>query len=332
VSGFPVEPLAAMSRSLVLPLQPLPVSRPWGGRRAAQRFGWTPPATAGVAPAAAVGEWWLASCQPGAASPLVEPARASGAADLPAFLAGPGQALGLPEAAAFPLLVKFLDCEQTLSLQVHPDDACARRQGLPRGKSECWHVLHAEPGAAVWLGTAPGVDAARLLERVAAGASDDEIRALLRRVELLPGDTLVVPAGSVHAVGAGLLLYEIQQNSDTTWRIHDWGRGRPVQLDRAREACLDRTPEAPVRKEPLPDRWTPLARTPTFALRRARLAGGLDVAPDGPFAILTVLDGHGTLRAGEATLPLRPGATALLVGPARLAGAGLDLLCTDAPR
>jgi len=320
-----------MSRSLVLPLQPLPVSRPWGGRRAAPRFGWTAPAaTAGNG--APVGEWWLASCQPGAASPLLQPARAAGPADLPAFLAGPGRDLGLPDAADFPLLVKFLDCEETLSLQVHPDDACARRQGLPRGKTECWHVLAADPGAVVWLGTAPGVNSSQLLERVAEGASDDEIRALLRRVELLPGDTLVVPAGSVHAIGGGLLLYEIQQNSDTTWRIHDWGRGRPVQLDRAREACLDRAPEAPVREEPLADRWTALARTPAFGLRRARVTGGLELRPDGSFALLTVLAGQGTLRAGDAMLALRPGATALIAGPVQLSGAGLDLLCADAPR
>jgi mannose-6-phosphate isomerase len=314
-----------MSQSLCLPLEPLPVARPWGGRRAAPRFGWRDAGPVGAGP---IGEWWLASCHPGSVSPLADPARA-GAADLPGFLAGPGRALGLPAAADFPLLVKFLDCEEVLSLQVHPDDATARRQGLPRGKTEAWHVLAAEPGASVWLGTAPGVTAAQLLERVAAGAGDDEIRALLRRVPVAPGDTLVVRAGSIHAIGPGLLIYEVQQSSDTTWRIHDWGRGRPVQLSQAREASRDLADEAPRRASDAAG-WQELARTPAFTLRRARVEGELDVAPAGPFAILTSL-GAGTLTAGGATLELRPGTTLLLVGPARLSGRGLNVLCTDAP-
>ena len=311
-----------MSASLCLPLQPLPVSRPWGGRRVAPRFGWTEKQ--------AVGEWWLASCHPGAVSPLAGPARADGVSDLAGFLAGPGRGLGLPAPEQFPLLVKFLDCEQDLSLQVHPDDATARRQGLPRGKTECWHVLASEPGACVWLGTAPGVSAAQLLDRVAAGAGDDEIRALLQRIEVQPGDTLLVRAGSVHAIGPGVLLYEVQQSSDTTWRIHDWGRGRPVHLPQARQASRDEAPATPRRADVRAGRWTELVSAAPFALRRARVADALDVAPAGPFAILTALAGRGTLRAGQQAHELRAGATALLVGPAQLTGEDLDLLCTDA--
>ena len=307
--------------SLVVELRPLPVTRPWGGRRAAPRFGW--------ADTRAIGEWWLASCQPGHVSPLAQPGIAP---DLAAFLAGPGRTQGLPAAADFPLLVKFLDCEQRLSLQVHPDDDCARRQGLMRGKTEAWHVLAAEPGACVWLGTAPGVGAARLLDRVAAGADDEEILALLRRIEVRAGDTLVVPAGSVHAIGPGLLLYEVQQNSDTTWRIHDWGRGRAVHLERARQASLDHPPQPPTREPLRAGRWTSLLSTPAFGLRRALVDGALDVAPEGPFAVLTALSGSGALAADGQELALRPGTTALVVGRARLTGTGLDVLCTDAPR
>lgn len=307
---------------LALPLRPLPVLRPWGGRRAAPRFGW--PETR------AVGEWWLASCHPGSVTPLE--GERDGATDLGAWLAAHGAAAGLPAPADFPLLVKFLDCEEILSLQVHPDDACARRQGLPRGKTEAWHVLDAAPGACVWLGTAPGITCARLLERVAAGAGDDELRGLLRRIEVAPGDTLVVRAGTLHAIGPGLLLYEVQQSSDTTWRIHDWGRGRPVHLPQAREACQDHPPEQPTRAPDEPGRWVPLAATPAFTLRRARVEDALDVTPAGSLAVLTVLSGRGTLRSGDASLPLSPGASVLLAGPARLAGSGLVLLCTDAPR
>ena len=306
--------------SLVVELSPLPVARPWGGRRAGRRFGWAEQGREGI------GEWWLASCHPGAVSPLA----AQGSGDLAGFLAGPGRAQGLPPASEFPLLVKFLDCEEALSVQVHPDDATARAQGLPRGKTEAWHVLAAEPDACVWLGTAPGVTAARLLDRVAAGAGDDEVRRLLRRVPVRAGDTLVVRAGSVHAIGPGLLLYEVQQNSDTTWRIHDWGRGRPVHLKEARQAAIDHPPAEPTRSEPRAG-WTTLAQTPAFGLRSARVQGALDVAPTGPFALLTALSGAGTLVVGGQELALRAGATALLVGPARLSGTDLHLLCTDAP-
>jgi mannose-6-phosphate isomerase len=306
--------------SLVLQLSPLPVVRPWGGRRAAPRFGW--------ADAGAVGEWWLASCHPGSVSRLSPPAVAP---DLAAFLAGPGRAEGLPAPADFPLLVKFLDCEEALSVQVHPDDATARAQGLPRGKTEAWHVLAAEPGACVWLGTAPGVSGARLIERVQAGADDDEVRSLLRRVPVRAGDTLVVRAGSVHAIGPGLLLYEVQQNSDTTWRIHDWGRGRPVHLRQARQSVIDHAPEEPTRVQPHPGHWTALAITPAFELRAALVDGTLDVAPARRFALLTALAGEGRLDADGRQLALQPGSTVLLAGKASLTGSGLHVLCTDAP-
>src|SRR5205814_6284758 len=119
------------------------------------------------------GEWWLASCRPEAPTLL-----AGGASSLAQWLDGPGRTLGGPSGAEFPLLLKFLDSDAILSLQVHPDDATAARHGLPRGKTEAWHVLHAEPGARVFLGTAPGVSCSRLLDRVAAGADDAEITAL----------------------------------------------------------------------------------------------------------------------------------------------------------
>jgi mannose-6-phosphate isomerase len=314
--------------SLIVELSPLPVGRPWGGQRAARHFGWPQPAGPQAIGAGeqAIGEWWLASCQPGAISRLAPPAKGN----LEALLATAGRDEGLPPAADFPLLVKFLDCAEALSVQVHPDDETARAQGLPRGKTEAWHVLAAEPEAAVWLGTAPGVSAARLLDRVAAGAGDDEVRALLRRVPVRAGDTLVVRGGTVHAIGPGLLLYEVQQNSDTTWRIHDWGRGRPVHLKEARQAALDHPPESPRRAEKRAG-WTELARMAAFGLRAARVAGELDVAAHGPFALITALSGSGTIATGGRELALRPGTTALLAGSARLSGADLSVLCTDAP-
>jgi mannose-6-phosphate isomerase len=293
------------------------VTRPWGGRRIARRFGWddTEPR----------GEWWLASCREDAPSILRE-----GGVDLPTWLDEHGGARGIGGGAAFPLLVKFLDSQEELSLQVHPDDRVASRHGLPRGKTEAWHVLSAEPGAHVFHGTAPGVSGAELLERTRAGADDEEIVSMLRRVDVSPGDTLLVPAGTVHALGAGVTLYEVQQNSDTTYRLHDWGRGREVHLDQASDAIIDHPPAEVRRDEPVGGGWTELVAAPAFALRHARPDRALEILPTGPFALLTVLAGRGTLRAGEQALGLAPGDTLLLFGDATLDGEDLDLLAVDA--
>jgi len=309
-----------------LALQPLPVDRPWGGHRVARRFGWDD--------SRARGEWWLASCRDDARTPLRvrDDAPRGAPADLASWLAGPGRALGLPGPEDFPLLVKFLDSEQLLSLQVHPDDEVAARQGLPRGKTEAWVVLEAEPGACVYLGTAEGVSCARLLDRVAAGAGDDEIRSLLRRIEVRPGDVLLVRAGTVHALGPGLAIFEVQQNSDTTWRIHDWGRGRPVHLEQARQSAHDLGPPTVLRGSGATG-WETLLSTDAFALRAARVAGRLALAVPRRYALLTVLEGRGRLapESDGARLELAAGDTVFVHGPAALEGEALSVLVVDPP-
>jgi mannose-6-phosphate isomerase len=318
------------SKALAVPLAPHPVARPWGGRTLGPRFGWTEAGADRTGDGrGGIGEWWLASCHPSAVTSLRD-----SPLTLPAWLDGPGRALGLSGAAAFPLLLKFLDCEEILSLQVHPDDAVATRQGLPRGKTEAWHVVQAAPGACVWLGTAPGVRSADLLDAVASGAGDDEVRALLRRVPVTAGDTLLVAAGTVHAIGPGLQLFEVQQSSDTTWRLHDWGRGRPVHLAEARQACLDHAPEHP-RRAPGSGAFTTLIDEPAFALHSATVRGALSWAPSRGCGFLTVLDGRGEIADGGRVHVVRPGDTLLVSGEVSIAGHGpdgLQLLAVDGPR
>jgi len=148
----------------------------------------------------------------------------------------------------FPLLVKFLDACDKLSVQVHPDDECARRLGEEDpGKTEAWYVIHAEPGAAVYAGLkeCPGdFDMDRLLR-------SGEIGDALRRLEVRAGDVIGLPAGTVHAIGAGVLLAEVQQNSDNTYRLYDWGRmgldGKPRELhvEKAKKAVkMENRPSA----------------------------------------------------------------------------------------
>jgi mannose-6-phosphate isomerase len=126
-----------------------------------------------------------------------------------------------------PLLVKYLFTSERLSIQVHPDDEQARARGLPRGKSECWYILDAEPGATLGLGLKREVAA----DELRAAALDGSIEQLMDWRPIGSGDFFMVPAGTIHAVGAGISLLEFQQNSDVTYRLYDYGRPRELHLD-----------------------------------------------------------------------------------------------------
>jgi len=126
-------------------------------------------------------------------------------------------------------LVKFLFTTDKLSVQVHPDDAYALQHHRSLGKTEMWHILAAEPGAMI----AAGFLEPLTVDRARAAAVSGEIEGLLQWFEARPGDTFFIPAGTVHAIGAGLVLCEIQQNSDVTYRLYDYGRPRELQLDQA---------------------------------------------------------------------------------------------------
>ncbi|HEX5235376.1 MAG TPA: type I phosphomannose isomerase catalytic subunit [Silvibacterium sp.] len=137
----------------------------------------------------------------------------------------------------FPLLVKLLFPKEKLSVQVHPDDAMAKRYGEPRGKTECWYALDAEPGAHVALGIKPGVTP----EQVRAGIESSRLEELLEMVPVQEGDMLFVDAGTVHAMGPGVVILETQQSSDLTYRMYDYGRPRELHLDKSFEAMRLKT-------------------------------------------------------------------------------------------
>ncbi len=128
----------------------------------------------------------------------------------------------------FPLLVKLLFPNEKLSVQVHPDDAQAKTFGEVRGKTECWYVLEAEPGAAVALGLKDGAGK----EQVAAAIENGTMESLMEWVPVSVGDMLFVDAGTVHAIGPGVVLLETQQTSDVTYRLYDYGRPRELHLEK----------------------------------------------------------------------------------------------------
>jgi mannose-6-phosphate isomerase len=130
-------------------------------------------------------------------------------------------------AQEFPLLVKMLFPSEKLSVQVHPDDAQAQAMGQARGKTECWYVLEAEPNAAVALGLKQGATA----ERVRAAVADGTMEEWMRWLPVSPGDMVFVDAGTVHAIGPGVVLLETQQTCDVTFRLYDYGRPRELHLE-----------------------------------------------------------------------------------------------------
>lgn len=138
---------------------------------------------------------------------------------------------GNDPAEGFPLLAKLLDASDWLSIQVHPDDTQANElEGLPRGKTEAWIILDSEPGAQLVIGMEAGTSQASMAQAI----RENKLEEMIVYANVVPGDVLYIPAGTVHAIGPGILLYEIQQSSDTTYRLYDWGRmgldGNPREL------------------------------------------------------------------------------------------------------
>ncbi len=156
------------------------------------------------------------------------------------------------DSKSFPLLIKLLDANRWLSVQVHPDDAYAREHAGEQGKTELWIVLHAEPGAEIIYGLKAGVDLQSLSQAAEAGAVDS----VLHRIPVHTGDAVYVPAGTVHALGPGVIVAEIQQNSDTTYRLYDWGRAgadgqsRPLHVQQALDVIDWRMVEPEVASPP----------------------------------------------------------------------------------
>ncbi|MEO6811932.1 MAG: type I phosphomannose isomerase catalytic subunit [Isosphaeraceae bacterium] len=227
-----------------------------------------------------------------------------------------GSALG--SRTQFPLLVKFLDAHQVLSVQVHPDDALGQILVNDNGKTEAWVIVHAEPGSVIYAGLRPGVDRARFEAALDSGA----VEPLLHRFPAKAGDCILIPAGTVHAIGAGVVLAEVQQMSDATFRVFDWGRigndGQPRPLHRAEAlASIDFNagPVNPWVVEPETHPWgtlEPLARCAYFSLDRYRVQRPISLGSADRFTILVGLGGSALVGGVGNNQRLEYGQTLLL--------------------
>ncbi|HLH38234.1 MAG TPA: class I mannose-6-phosphate isomerase [Bryobacteraceae bacterium] len=199
--------------------------------------------------------------------------------------------------AGLPLLVKFIFTSEKLSVQVHPDDDYARRHHGSRGKTEMWHILAAEPGARIAAGFREPLTRQDLREAARTGA----IEQLLEWHQARPGDTFFIPAGTVHAIGGGLALLEIQQNSDVTYRLYDYGRPRELHLDHACE--VSRLGPHPARRDP--DAET-LVTCPHFVTRKFEVRDRLDFSFRQPGFVIAVsgqgeIDGN-SMKSGDVLM------------------------------
>jgi mannose-6-phosphate isomerase len=302
--------------------QPLhfdPYLRPmvWGGRRLAEMLGKSLPSDEPY------GEAWEVSDHASHSSRVSRgPLAGQTLRDLMRRWRGPLLGQAAERHSTFPLLVKLLDANDWLSVQVHPDDEAVRTLWPGEGgKTEVWFILDARPGSRVYAGLKLGVDERALRQALAEGS----VAECLHSFEPWPGDCLFLKAGTVHAVGGGVLMAEVQQTSDATFRLFDWnrrdaqGRSRPLHIDQAL-ACIDwsQGPVEPIRvPEYAADPAGPLlrrslVRCPYFELDFLRSAESFDCGGTGRTQILTVVRGGGRLRIGGASEELRTGQTWLL--------------------
>ena len=275
----------------------------WGGRRLIEEY--EKETTLDI-----LAETWELSCYPD--SPSVIANGAYGGKPLRALIDAEGKerVLGTRSAAFddFPVLVKFIDAAKPLSIQVHPDDAYAQAHGEPFGKNEMWYILEAQPDAYLYLGFDREYTEAEFRMRI----EDGTLEQILNRVPVHPGDTFFIPCGTLHAIGAGVTLAEIQQNSNATYRVYDFkrkdrdGRERPLHIEQA----VAVTKRAPYTK--VTGAYPHIAACASFVVDRVCLdgtylsrAGGM--VDDGSFLHLLVADGTGELRTDTETVPFERG-------------------------
>ena len=223
----------------------------------------------------------------------------------------------------FPLLIKFIDAAADLSVQVHPDDALAQRRGEANGKTEMWYVIDADKGTRLANGFKNPVDPADYEGLVESGSIEE----VLNFVDIRPGDTFFIPAGRVHAIGAGSFVAEIQQTSDVTYRIYDYhrkdknGNERQLHTELAKNAInFNDTDGNPVEYTEHPDIPINLVRTPFFSTNVLEIDSEVmrDYSECDTFVILIAVKGEAEIACGRQTMTLRGGETLLV--PASASG------------
>lgn len=295
-----------------LTFEPIFQQRIWGGRRLAELFGKALP------DAVPIGESWELADLPNGRSVAANGPLAG--QTLTAILRQHGPAVtGKPDfTGPFPLLIKLLDAEEVLSVQVHPDAEACRTMGKGEPKTECWYIVDARPGAVIYKGLKPGTTRDAFAEAIHDGTCAE----LLNRVPVEVGQCHFLPSGMCHAIGAGLVIAEIQQPSDTTYRVFDWnridkttGRPRPLHIDEALQSI--RFDAAPPLEPTTVGRLVDAAE---FKVDKGHQTPGCEVLiKAGTMRVLLILTGSGTIIS-ETTEPVDFSAGQTLLVPAAYEG------------
>ncbi len=212
----------------------------------------------------------------------------------------------------FPLLIKILDADRDLSVQVHPDDTYAREmEGENYGKTECWYIIDCDPGSEIIFG-----HHAQTKESFEQMIEDGEWDQLLRRVPIEPGEFYFVPSGTIHAIGAGTMILETQQSSDTTYRVYDYdrkdanGNTRELHIERSIDVSTiphQDPPFHPVKTEENGLTQIQLVNSDYFTVYRWEVDGEYALHSDHPYLLVSVLSGEGNITSGEASYSLNQG-------------------------
>jgi mannose-6-phosphate isomerase len=274
-----------------LAFEPIFMERMWGGRRLKSEFGKKLP------PNTRIGESWEIVDRPEAQSVVANPPL-NGKTLHELWNQNRHDIFGdVPETPRFPLLIKLLDAQEKLSLQVHPPEEVAVRLG-GEPKTEFWYVAAADPGAELFLGFCKLITRAQFKRALDKGTVED----CVQKIRAKAGDAVFLPGGRLHAVGGRNLLVEIQQNSDTTYRVFDWnrvdatGKARQLHVDQALQ-CIDFTDVGPSLVEP---NGEVLIKHELFEIQKWNLDSSREIAPLGQFAIVCCLTG--SLRCASVDL------------------------------
>jgi mannose-6-phosphate isomerase len=306
-----------MSQTPLYPLrfEPIYQYRLWGGRRLADLLAAPLP---GDGP---IGEAWVLSDREDHPSRVANgPLKGRTIGEL--LDQFPGQMMGrlAQRFRRFPLLLKFLDAREMLSVQVHPSDA--HRDLLPKGesgKTEAWVVLEAGNESRIYAGLRPGVTEAGLRQAIANGGVADQLAYITPQ----PGDAVFIQAGTVHSLGGGIVVFEVQQNSDVTFRLYDWGhvdaqtgQSRPLQVQQA-IACIDFGARAVGPVTPVVEATTPVRRERLFQcehfwLWRLRGQSPFTVGVADVPRVLVCIEGGGQIEHDASTFPVGKGDVWLL--------------------
>lgn len=292
----------------------------WGGEKLRQDYG----IQSQLHPLA---EAWVLSCHPD--GPSVVATGPLAGKTLPEYIQekGPG-CLGADceKFTDFPILAKFIDAKGDLSIQVHPSNEYALAHEHQFGKTEMWYVLDCEPGATLYYGFQHQISREEFQQRI----QDNTLTEVLNAVPVEKGDLFFIPAGTLHAIRKGIVVAEIQQNSNVTYRIYDYGRvgadGKPRQLHI--QQALEVTQRTP--PQPDPDFHGHLAQCPYFTVDVMEGRFTLDCGPES-FVSVLVLEGTGILWEGDESMSLRKGESLFIpagAGQCRLEGDGLKCLVT----